>query len=71
MGDILHSVEFNEAFEKIWIIGNGKRVGDKESFTSLEIIKGTGRKNLNKYRRFVRLSIVPVRFRAYRIQSLI
>jgi hypothetical protein len=37
-------VEFNEAFEKIWIIGNGKRVGDKESFTSLEIIKGTGRK---------------------------
>jgi len=44
VGDILHSVEFNEAFEKIWIIGNGKRVGDKESFTSLEIIKGTGRK---------------------------
>ena len=44
MGDILLSAEFNEAFEKIWIIGNGKRVGDKESFTSLEIIKGTGRK---------------------------
>lgn len=44
MGDILLSVEFNEAFEKIWIIGNGKRVGDKESFTSLEIIKGAGRK---------------------------
>lgn len=44
MGDILFSAEFNEAFEKVWIIGNGKRVGDKESFTSLEIIKGTGRK---------------------------
>jgi hypothetical protein len=42
-GDILHSVEFNEAFEKIWIIENGKRVGNKESFTSLEIIIGTGR----------------------------
>jgi hypothetical protein len=37
-------VEFNEAFEKIWRIGNGKGVGDKESFTSLEIIKGTGKK---------------------------
>jgi len=44
VGDILLSAEFNEAFEKIWIIGNGKRVGDKESFTSLEIIKGNGRK---------------------------
>ena len=44
VGDILFSAEFNEAFEKVWIIGNGKRVGDKESFTSLEIIKGTGRK---------------------------
>jgi hypothetical protein len=30
--------------KKIWIIGNGKIVGDKESFTSLEIIKGTGRR---------------------------